>query len=500
MKSPNANTHLSTCHLQHNIEDDQMILRESVSCHRLDYTQRPTTVIGDLPQKERRNPSFKNSFKKELKDKNSVKKRVNFDDTIQKPETPKPERENQSNQLLEPSNLKSSEEKSVSISSLSSLSAANETIDFIDEAEELTDRSKMKSEVKEVQDAKVDVKNESDSSNTSANCKDAALADVHIQNIIKLFDGSGSSENEKPMPLAKPKVFPRTHKSPPEVPLKTDKKPVVPPRVLRGKLDKSHSTPAYDLNNDTDNTEVIKMPLTATITPPEKVEESPTIKEPSAQVQNEEEVIKYELGIPVVETINAAVTSNFSEYITVGVSPEIKDVPPKPPPRTCTLDNYKPRYPAESPKPVIDNFKRPFVYEANKSSIYDSAIDAQRVASDTYQASNYLDTKSAEKSNTRPESIVKDYSEVHTYGIYDNYDNTKPKFEPKMVSTPISKHFKGEFSETDGLPRTPYNESKSENKVSPTNSVVRAMIYSSKNKAGKKKNSLVASKFDLISF
>lgn len=54
------------------------------------------------------------------------------------------------------------------------------------------------------------------------------------------------------MPI-KPKIFPRANCKKPDLPERPDthKKPAVPARnpntKLRGRLDKSHSTPAYDL-------------------------------------------------------------------------------------------------------------------------------------------------------------------------------------------------------------------------------------------------------------
>lgn len=68
-----------------------------------------------------------------------------------------------------------------------------------------------------------------------------------VKEIIKKFDSEQT---------VKPKIYPRSQtkiKSPPEVPVKAAK-PAVPPRSattkLRGRLDKSHSTPAYDLGDD----------------------------------------------------------------------------------------------------------------------------------------------------------------------------------------------------------------------------------------------------------
>ena len=70
-------------------------------------------------------------------------------------------------------------------------------------------------------------------------------------------------------------------------------------------------------------------------------------------------------------------------------------------------------------------------------------------------------------------------------------------FEPKTVSTPKGKDFSGE---NDGVgykssPSFEVQKSMSDSKISPTNSIVRAMIYSNKNKSGKKKNTIAQSKY-----
>lgn len=172
------------------------------------------------------------------------------------------------------------DEKSLSINSLTSLT---ENIGFIDEGRELTDRTSMATdivnEIIDAIDAKKaienlngsfnDLKKASDnSSNSNFNktktspVKEDVFCDVHIKNIIRKFDEK--VQEPKKSESAKPKVFPRTGvKKPQDVPQRPDthKKPAVPARSattkLRGRLDKSHSTPAYDLTPE-DNPVVVE--------------------------------------------------------------------------------------------------------------------------------------------------------------------------------------------------------------------------------------------------
>lgn len=217
-----VSTHSSSYNIDDtNFDPDSNFLRDkSASCNLgLELSPRPTTVIG-IGQS--RNKSFKNDFKDK-----PAKKRVIFQEK-------KPEDEKKENKT---SNL--NEEKSVSVNSLASLN--NENLAFIDEGRELTDRTSMVTED--------DVKKEwVNFLHVSERVKDVALAEVKIHDIIKKFD-------EKEI-VVKPKIHPRSQtKKPPDVPQKPEsKKPVVPPRSattkLRGRLDKSHSTPAYDLTGD----------------------------------------------------------------------------------------------------------------------------------------------------------------------------------------------------------------------------------------------------------
>lgn len=374
----------SSYHIETNdFEEDSLFLRDkSVSCsHGLELSQRPTTVIGIAQNRA----SFKN--------KSFNKKKVNFDES----------KEIFAERIPMLEDCKNNEEKSVSVSSLSSLSITNDTIDFIDEGVDLTDRSKMKLEEKE------------GSPNDSGGAieEKEVFADVHIRNIIKIFDEQ-----------SRPKILPRSQANkPPDIPQKPEtRKPIVPPRNVtnRGKLDKSHSTPAYDLVSESDRSEIKETNDATTILKHEYVEipNEPTEKELAAIIQEEK-----------------------------------KEVPPKPPPRICTADNYKPRYPAESPKPK-------------------SIVTESKVKKETPQ-------KSQDKEKF--------------------YDNCERKFEPKCVSTPINK-FKTDPNDIDtNMPIIKNTSTDNQTKVSPTNSVVRAMMGNNKSKSVKKKNSLIASK-DLNDF
>lgn len=161
------------------------------------------------------------------------------------------------------------EERSLSVNSLSSLT---ENIGYIDEGRDITDRTSMATEiVTDIIDALTcrdkEIDEDCDHSTSTNNmnvAEDAVFADVHIQNIIKKFDEQRSHESSKPISF-KPKVYPRSVGKPSlEVPQRPDthKKPAVPARSLntklRGRLDKSHSTPAYDLTPE-DNLPVEKL-------------------------------------------------------------------------------------------------------------------------------------------------------------------------------------------------------------------------------------------------
>lgn len=145
--------------------------------------------------------------------------------------------------------------KSLSINNLSGLT---ENIGYIDEGRELTDRTSMATEIvtniiNTMSCGEKDVENSSNSVTSNTTVKDAVFADVHIQNIIKKFDEQDLQNYTNPVGI-KPKVYPRSvMKKINKVPQRPDlhKKPIIPARPLnekqRGRLDKSHSTPAYDL-------------------------------------------------------------------------------------------------------------------------------------------------------------------------------------------------------------------------------------------------------------
>lgn len=215
-----------------------------------------------------KNPSFKKDFKDE---KPLTRKRVNFEDNNDavKNDTSKvnSNNNNEENTDKEDKNLRLDVElgdgKSLSVTSLASLT---ENIGYIDEGRDITDRTSMATDiVNEIiqtigtgPDEMLD--NNNHSPDSKGVVKDAVFADVHIQNIIKKFDEQ-KQESPKSVP-AKPKAFPRSVvNKPPGAPQRPDvhKKPVVPVRnpntKLRGRLDKSYSTPAYDLTPDDCNAE-----------------------------------------------------------------------------------------------------------------------------------------------------------------------------------------------------------------------------------------------------
>lgn len=151
---------------------------------------------------------------------------------------------------------------------------------------------------------------------------------------------------------------------------------------------------------------------------------------------------------------------------------KIGDVPPKPPPRTFPV--------LEIPKKETDVLKSATLTEDQ------SKPTAPEPVATHFEFPEVL--KPASLSNLRPPlpELV-------------NENNLK-NFEPKIVSTPTSKNEKIDFpeNETSVVKSCSIAESSrtaGENKVSPSNSVVRAMIYTTKNKSGnKKKNTLIASK------
>ncbi|KAJ8946682.1 hypothetical protein NQ318_019997 [Aromia moschata] len=475
IKTKSTNTHCSSYNINSTaqFEEDSKILRDkSFSCNvGLDLSPRPTTVIGLT---HRNSTSHKKSFKEK-----SGKKRVNFEEKNDTVESKKENTEELAG-ILEPSNL--NEEKSVSINSLASLN--NENISFIDEGRELTDRTSMtldwqKEIVEELIDAikmkpieeKPEQNVEKVDNVTSTVIKDPILASINIHSIIKKFD-----EQEQDT-FSKPRILPRAQaKKPPEVPQKPEGKvkPVVPPRSattkLRGRLDKSHSTPAYDLTED-ENEKTENILVLEKIKSPEKLPDviPEIIKEPEISPFTENPL---KLGIPLKPI--PKIVEPLEEI-------KNKDVPPKPPPRNF-IEVSKPAYPSDSPKPTN-------LVELSKSSTVPSKSIFE-----------FPDPKKSE--HVRQSSIhsidmsqgSNKVTEQQTISGHD--DKLPPKFfDPKLVSTPIVKS-KMDFSEADTLaykitPSYEIQKSTSETKISPTNSIVKAMI-SSKTKSAKKKNTLTA--------
>ncbi|XP_049822493.1 uncharacterized protein LOC109594029 isoform X2 [Aethina tumida] len=478
-KTNNSSTHASSYHIDSVMNIEEQFLRDkSVSCN-VGLDKRPTTVIGLAS----RNTSFKKSFK------DKTKKKVNFDENNQIGDTSDIKKEENKENSLNVPETNLDEEKSVSVNSLTSLN--NEKISFIDEGRDLTDRSSMisdwKNEIVEETIASINMKP------VETINENVGQSNPSIKDIIKRFDNQ-------------PKVLPRSQvKKPPEVPQKP--KPAVPPRSattkLRGKLDKSHSTPAYDLTEEdatTDNYVVDKtIPLTKL---PDVI---PTIQETIKEVPREQDApfteTNYELGIPIVESPSLVKTeiSKSQELLLLKDNPVdiIKeDLPPKPPPRN--LDVPKPAYPADSPKPqnLLDLAKSQQVtkLEQPPKQIFD------------FPEPKTPDHK-PDLSNTSLDLAIQQTGTIMGKLIYE--EKPVKSFEPKIVSTPVTKA-KMDFSEAETFqhksnyevqkPLT-YETQKSLNyelqksydaqKVSPTNSIVKAMI-SSKGKGAKKKNTLTA--------
>ncbi|RZC38913.1 uncharacterized protein BDFB_001973 [Asbolus verrucosus] len=467
-KDQAVSTHSSSYNIDNaNFDSDSNFLRDkSASCNLgPDLSPRPTTVIGI--SQSRKTPSFKSDFK----DKPLSKKRVNFQERRHE------DSGRTDDGQLGVSNL--NDEKSVSVNSLASLT--NESIRFIDEGRELTDRTSMVTESEDIKE---------NHENTHEKVKDAVLAEVKIHDIIRKFD-------EHKDVVVKPKIYPRSQiKKPPDVPQKPDcnKKPVVPPRSIttkvRGRLDKSHSTPAYDLTGE-ENSSVEKFVVEKVQT--EVIEESHSIiTEIKTEVDPFTET-KYELGIPIVEAINlpSSQTVPVIEEIKCSVTTQIiekppeafdEDLPPKPPPRTFGIvDLNKPAYPIDSPKPNISEKLKSDSSLPPKSTIFEFP--------DTKQHSLYtVETTTITTTVKPPESPALPKMNAEGVKMQNKY------FEPKLASTPKSKT---DFGESEGVgyksvPSFEVQKSVSDSKISPTNSIVRAMIYSNKNKAGKKKNTITA--------
>uniref|UniRef100_A0A1Y1M4E1 Connector enhancer of kinase suppressor of ras 2 n=1 Tax=Photinus pyralis TaxID=7054 RepID=A0A1Y1M4E1_PHOPY len=326
---------------------------------------------------------------------------------------------------------KLSDERSVSVTSLTSL---NENLDFIDEGEDITDRSNMRAEwQKQIVEEIIDTINVDVQVPGEDTAKDDTFAEVHVHNIIKKFDEQSVANMWDPK--TKPKVFPKNViEKPPELPQKPDlsRKPAVPPKniKIRGHLSKCNSTPAYD------QSEPQSTPSSEVVSP-----------KPSSQLDLDtaSKPITYELGIPFVEDIDAAF--------------------------------YNKKYPS---KPQFENGGDGLVQIKDYQYIPPKPPPRANITSDLGKNS---DRTSELKASTK------------RLGTLENLDAIP--FEPKNISTPNTKGYKMEFPEVD----VSYSKSSSnleslkmasDTKISPTNSIVRAMMYSSKSKSGKKKNSIVA--------
>lgn len=187
---------------------------------------------------------------------------------------------------------------------------------------------------------------------------------------------------------------------------------------------------------------------------------------------------KYVLGIPIVDSISlpltptTAVVEDIKVTLTEKTSEikqEFDDLPPKPPPRTFgVVDLNKPAYPIDSPKPNISEKLKGDL--PPKSTIFEFP--------------ETRNTYTVESTVLRPPESPSLLKESKIQAKY---------FEPKMASTPKIKPESSEYEGHKSIPSFDVQKNLSESKISPTNSIVRAMIYSNKNKAGKKKNTITAS-------
>ncbi|XP_044742809.1 uncharacterized protein LOC123305220 [Chrysoperla carnea] len=220
--------------------------------HGLELNPRPSTVIGLASKKSSNNSKGKRHLSDDNKCDDKMRERkktgVRFVDDI--------------------AESKEETKENTGVYEDNALHVKNEdSLKFIDDNEdEVQDRSNLINEVKADETLQIDVKQ-----------KVSSFEDKISQNNIDLKD---ILQDPKSRPVPKTRtlyqpdlkndikeetldVFPKDeHKfrKPPEIPPKpsTLKKPAVPPRnfdriaQLRGRLDKSHSTPAYDLSDGTD--------------------------------------------------------------------------------------------------------------------------------------------------------------------------------------------------------------------------------------------------------
>ncbi|XP_044750427.1 uncharacterized protein LOC123310821 isoform X2 [Coccinella septempunctata] len=563
LKNQAATPTASSNHINNsNFEEDSKCLRDkSASCSvGLELSPRPTTVIG-LSSK-------KSSFKK-LK----CSKKVNFDD----------ERvELSSSKTLKPPDSNLNEEKSLSLNSLSGVTEAN--VDFIDEGRELTDRSSMTSGwQKEIVEELIEsikskpnklapppppplpqeelpLKNDEEKNiaEKPQSLKDSVLSEVkvNVHDIIKKLDKQ-SAQVSNNFSQNKPKVLPRTQvKKISDSFSRNDKKPVVPPRSittvitttkLRGRLDKSHSTPAYDTSEEikpceglqksaekrekiiSDNeeknitirkeietvVEAVKLCESETIKEVEmtseitrsyektekiKITEVKTIRRSSSRemlndgcgtIKNDS-LTKLEIGIPCVDaptysldsrsnTVSdddkSALDTSENEKPAYVPIQEQEIVPPKPPPRTFGIvDMNKPAYPADSPKPI-------------------NLLELTKPSQPSVNTPPRAPPRVFEFPDSKLQNLPHQYMTITENGSFRNdtkfsEEKLGKQFEPKSVSTPVNK---AKMDFPDHEPPSYKNSSMLEinknEKVSPTNSMIRAMIYS---KTKPKRKNLIA--------
>lgn len=462
-------------------EDSKFLRDKSASCNvALDISPRPTTVIGlsrtssRKDKKSKRKVNFEQEKKPEKKDYSAgiFEQVVAISSDEVAPLAPTCPLA-----LLEPTNLNG--EKSVSVTSLASVQ--NEDISFIDEGRELTDRSSMTPDLQKNVTEEVVGKTETEPAK-----KDPIVTEVNVHDIIKKFDEQKAVTTSKIIPKTMPRKPPDVPSKPEGKPLKI--KPAVPPRSattkLRGRLDKSHSTPAYDLSEeplealeiDTKSIQTldnslneIGIPIMETINPilPDLVQVLP---EPPAVLEPPQESLEAK-NFALEPTESAMEPPKPVTVEIISEPPDHDDLPPKPPPRNF-VDLPKPVYPADSPKPQLITPKTAESFNAKQVFEYPDPITGSQT------------------------SLVQESVDHHVGS--SGFSEEKPpsrNFEPKIASTPVPKKVEPDVVESTTYKSVPsYELQKSvvEKKVSPTNSIVKAMI---KGKSVKKKNSLIASEY-----
>lgn len=185
-------------------------------------------------------------------------------------------------------------------------------------------------------------------------------------------------------------------------------------------------------------------------------------------------IIKYSAETSAINQKAPDIATDKLQAKASDTQPKVEDVPPKPPPRTF---------------PVIEMPKREV--EVPKSTIV--AADQSKGMHSELTVRHFEFPEVSKLENASPT--------VKSSRVEFTNDSNVKNFDPKIASTPTLTSDKIDYDENDELvPVKPIgiiesNKVVGENKVSPTNSVVRAVIHTSKSKGGnKKKNSVVASK------